>query len=165
MGCLCLFVGSYYTDPFVENDVSVGGSVAPRGQPSPPYAIQVYQGNPSVNIYCNKPPADRPDLNQVWMFRTVFFDTKEEAELNAEAGNLFFIAAVDVFDPAFDGEVNTYYHDTNAVEGTDQIELDNFGIPTFRYVIYSQTLIGGVGVIFLSRLMVHGIQHWHHYYC
>jgi hypothetical protein len=114
--------------PLVENDIAIGGSVAPRGMPSPKATIQVDAAGQKIHLLVAVPPVDRPDLNQIWIFRTAFFDTQTDADLNAEAGNLFFLTALDV--PTID------YDDINPLEGTDEIELDNFGVPTFRYVTY-----------------------------
>lgn len=127
--------------PLVENDVTIGGSVAPRGPKSPRATIQIDATGKSVLITADAPPADRPDLDQVWIFRTVFFDTAVEAEDNSDAGNLFFVAAVD----AVAGGPDISYEDTNPLEGTDQIEEDNFGVPTFRFCIYSDPYWWGWG--------------------
>lgn len=132
--------------PLVENDVSIGGSVAPRGMSSPSAFIQIAGGGNSVHIVMDKPPANRPDLDQIWIFRTVFFATSDEATLNATAGNLFFVAAVDTTV----GPGTEMYDDANPLEGTDQVEADNFGIPTFRYVIYSDPYWWGWGNFPLS---------------
>lgn len=127
--------------PLVENDITIGGSVAPRSPKSPRATIQIDATGMHVHIVADSPPADRPDLDQVWIFRTVFFATAIEAEDNSDAGNLFFVAAVDA--PAGGSPVT--YDDGNSLEGTDQIEEDNFGVPTFRFVIYSDPYWWGWG--------------------
>lgn len=132
--------------PLVENDISIGGSLAPRGQPSPNESIQIAGGGNGVHLVMDSPPANRPDLDQIWIFRTAFFADQDEAELNAEAGNLFFVAAID----CVAGGPDETYDDHNPLEGTDQIELDNFGIPVFRYVIYSDPFWWGWGNFPLS---------------
>jgi hypothetical protein len=132
--------------PLVENDVSIGGSLAPRGMPSPSAPIQISGGGNGVHIAMVAADASRPDLDQVWIFRTAFFDTSTEATTNAEAGDLFFVAAVD----AAAGSGAVTYDDANPLEGTDQIEVDNFGVPNFRYVIYSDPYWWGWGNFPLS---------------
>lgn len=132
--------------PLVENDVSIGGSLAPRGMPSPSDTIQISGGGNGVHIAMVAADASRPDLDQVWIFRTAFFDTAAEATENAEAGNLFFVAAVD----AAAGSGAVTYDDENPLEGTDQIEVDNFGVPNFRYVIYADPYWWGWGNFPLS---------------
>lgn len=118
--------------PLVENDASIGGSVAPRGMPSPRATIKINGVGKSVEIEGAAPPADRPDLDQAWIFRTAFFDIAQEAEDNADAGNLFFVKAVDTVA----GGLDWFYEDDNPLEGSDVIEMDNFGVPTFRFVVY-----------------------------
>lgn len=132
--------------PLVENDISIGGSLAPRGMPSPNETIQIGGGGNGVHLVMDSPPANRPDLDNIWIFRTIFFATEVEATENAEAGNLFFVAAIDC---VAGGPAETY-DDHNPLEGTDQIELDNFGVPTFRYVIYSDPYWWGWGNFPLS---------------
>lgn len=132
--------------PLVENDVSVGGSLAPRGQPSPAAAIQITGGGNSVIVTMHQPPVGRSDIDQYWIFRTAFFDTSQEALDNAAAGNLYFLGSR----AATTGTGTQTYEDTNPLDGTDQIEVDNFGIPTFRYVIYSDPYWWGWGNFPLS---------------
>lgn len=127
--------------PLVENDISIGGSLAPRGPFSPSDTIQIDGTGMHVSIEMDVPPIDRPDLDQIWIFRTIFFATEEEAQLNADAGNLFFVAAIDTVA----GGPSQTYEDGNPLEGNDQIEADNFGIPTFRFVIYSDPYWWGWG--------------------
>lgn len=131
--------------PFVENDISIGGSLAPRGMASPASIIQISGTGQAVNIETYT-PVGRTDLDQIWIFRTTFFDTSDEAQLNADAGNLYFVTAVDI-----DAGPGSYvYTDENPLEGTDLIEADNFGVPTFRYVIYSDPYWWGWGNFPLS---------------
>lgn len=132
--------------PFVENDISIGGSVAARGPYSAKSSIQIDATGMHVHLVMTAPPADRPDLDQIWIFRTVFFDTQAEAELNADAGNLFFVSAIDIVAGGPDGT----YDDGNPLEGNDQIEADNFGVPTFRYCIYADPYWWGWGNFPLS---------------
>jgi hypothetical protein len=132
--------------PLVENDVSIGGSLAPRGMPSPAATFQIVGGGEGVHIEMVAADVSRPDLDQVWIFRTAFFDTASEALENAEAGDLYFVAAVD----AAAGSGAVTYDDNNPLEGTDQIEVDNFGVPTCRYIIYSDPYWWGWGNFPLS---------------
>lgn len=127
--------------PLVENDITIGGSVAPRSPKSPRATIQIDATGKHVQVIANAPPAGRTDLDQVWIFRTVFFPTAVEAEDNSDAGNLFFVHASD----AIAGGGNITYVDGNPLEGTDQIEEDNFGVPTFRFCIYSDPYWWGWG--------------------
>lgn len=131
--------------PLVENDISIGGSLAPRGMPSPVATLQITDDH-GVSVTMVAPPVDRPDLDQVWLFRTAFFDTEEEAQTSGEAGSLYFLIGLDVEA----GGADVVHHDENPGIGTDQIEVDNFGIPTFRYVVYSDPFWWGWGNMPLS---------------
>lgn len=132
--------------PLVENDISIGGSLAPRGPFSPSASIQVDAGGQRIRVTYDPPPLNRPDLDQVWVFRTVFFSTQVEADENAAAGNLFFSGAQDT---VAGGSPETF-DDINPLEGTDQVEADNFGVPNFRYVIYADPYWWGWGNFPLS---------------
>jgi hypothetical protein len=132
--------------PLVENDISFGGSLAPRGMPSPAASFQISGGGNGVHIAMVAADGSRPDLDQVWIFRTAFFDTAAEALDNAAAGNMYFVTAVD----AAAGSGAVTYDDENPLEGTDQIEMDNFGVPNFRYVIYCDPYWWGWGNFPLS---------------
>lgn len=132
--------------PLVENDESFGGSLAPRGMPSPAASFQIAGAGEGVHIAMVAADVSRPDLDQVWIFRTAFYATSAEALDDAEAGLLYFVAAVD----AAAGSGAVTYDDANPLEGTDQIEMDNFGVPNCRYVVYCDPYWWGWGNFPLS---------------
>lgn len=127
--------------PFVENDISVNGSIAPRGNPSPATSIQTDASGTAINI--SAPQSARTDIDQIWFFRTEFFTVQSDADVNAQAGNMFFIGAV-ANDPTKAG-LNVSFGDHNATTSGDQVEVDNFGVPTFQYVIYEDPFWWGWG--------------------
>lgn len=127
--------------PFVENDVAIGGSVAPRGQPNRQASHQISSDGRSLDLEFLQ--TSRDDIDQIWIFRTAFFDSALEASENAIAGNAFFIAAIPNV-PAEAGVTPATYTDAIAA-GTDQIEIDNGFLPNFRYVIYHDPYWWGWG--------------------
>ena len=127
--------------PNVENDIAIGGSLAPRGNPNRQAPHQIDGSGHGVTVHI--PQEARADIDQIWVFRTGFFDTENEAALQAIAGEAFFLGAVDN-DP--DDAPNTVdFLDENEDGGTDIVEVDNFGVPVFRYVIYDDPYWWGWG--------------------
>lgn len=124
--------------PFVENDVSIGGSLAPRGNPSPATA-QVIDGS-GHGKHIVAPGIVRTDVDQIWFFRTAFFNTQIEAQTSADAGNLFFIGAT-----THTGVGSVAFDDNNSTEGGDLVEVDNFAVPTFQFVVYRDPYWWGWG--------------------
>lgn len=127
--------------PFVENDISINGSLAPRGNPSPPASIQTDSSGTAINLAI--PQNSRTDIDQIWIFRTNFFTTQADADLNAQAGNSFFVGSL-TNDPTQAG-LNTWFGDHNPGSTGDQVEVDNFGVPVFQYVIYEDPYWWGWG--------------------
>ena len=127
--------------PLVENDITIDGSIAPRGNPNVQAAHQITADGQSVEL--SFPQSEQDDIDQIWIFRTEFFDTANEASVNAIAGNAFFIGAVDN-DPTAGG-TNTTFVDENSATGVDQVETDNGYAPCFRYVTYADPYWYGWG--------------------
>lgn len=127
--------------PNVENDVSIGGSVAPRSNPSLQAAHQVDGTGHGITV--SVPQINRSDIDQIWIFRTGFFATANEASIQAIAGNAFFLGAITNVPASAPALVS--WLDENSAGGTDIMEVDNFSVPTFRYVIYEDPFWWGWG--------------------
>jgi hypothetical protein len=127
--------------PFVENAVAIGGSVAPRGNPNLQTAHQITADEQGVTLEI--PQVSRDDIDEIWIFRTEFFDTEDEAMLNVIAGNAFYIGKIEN-DPS-DAPNTVFYNDTDPLTGLDQVESDNGYLPNFRYVIYRDPYWWGWG--------------------
>lgn len=126
--------------PFVENDNAMGGSVAPRGNPSDTETYNITgSGNRQVRVTMTK--STRADLNEIWLFRTTFFDDETSAQTAADAGQAFYIGKV-TFTP---GAGTVTYDDNSLTDGTDAIELDNFPAPTFQFVWHVDPFFYGIG--------------------
>jgi hypothetical protein len=106
--------------------------------PSPSATFQIVGGVKVFTLQWLQPMFLDPTSIKSGYFRTAFFNTAGEATENADAGDLYFVAAVD----AAAGSGAVTYDDNNPLEGTDQIEVDNFGIPTFRYYLFRPLLVG-----------------------
>ena len=59
--------------PLVENDITIDGSIAPRGNPNVQAAHQITADGQSVEL--SFPQSEQDDIDQIWIFRTEFFDT------------------------------------------------------------------------------------------
>ena len=127
--------------PFVENDISINGSLAPRSNPSPATSISTDASGTAINVAV--PQTARTDIDQIWIFRTEFYALQSDADLNATAGNMFFLGAV-TNDPTKAG-INVWYGDHSAISTGDQVEVDNFSVPTFQFVIYEDPYWWGWG--------------------
>jgi hypothetical protein len=126
--------------PFVENDISINGSLAPRSNPSPNAVIQTDGSGTGINL--SIPQTTRPDIDEIWIFRTEFFTAQVDAQNNADAGIMFYIGSVPN-NPA--GSGNVWYGDHNPISTGDQAEVDNFGVPTFQFVVYQDPYWWGWG--------------------
>jgi hypothetical protein len=128
--------------PFVENDISVGGSIAPRGNPSP---VATLQSNGSgCSIHLVMVASARADVDQIWIFRTPAYSSSSEALINGNAGNMYYIGEVNnTGTPTFDN--------LSALDGTDQVEEDNFAVPPqFQFVVFADPYWWGWGNFPLS---------------
>lgn len=126
--------------PNVENANSMGGSLAPRSNPSPITVKHVTgTGDRRADVEVTNPA--RADISEIWIFRTTFFDTEVLAQTAGDAGEMFYIGKVSVI--SFVGV--TQYLDNTLADGTDQIELDNFSGPTFALVWYHDPYWFGIG--------------------
>jgi hypothetical protein len=125
--------------PFVENDNSMGGSVAPRGNPSPVATLQSNGSGCSAHLVM--PTFNRSDIDQIWIFRTSAFSTSAEALTNGQAGNMYYMGSVTGSYPG-----NLTYDDLNILDGTDQVEVDNFSVPPqFQFVVFADPYWWGWG--------------------
>lgn len=126
--------------PNVENINSIGGSLAPRSNPSPITTKRAANpGNRQFELELTKPT--RADLNEIWIFRTTALGSEDLAQTAAEAGQMFYLGKVEVTPGA--GTVT--YTDNTLADGTDEIELDNFAGPTVAFVVYSDPYWYGFG--------------------
>lgn len=127
--------------PFVENDVAIGGSVAPRGNPNRQAAGQVSATGQSMTVRLKQ--NNRIDIDEIWIFRTTWYDSANEASVNAIAGNAFYIGSMPNDPDA--GEAYIFYDDQSETDGTDKVETDNQQNSNFRFVIYSDPYWWGWG--------------------
>jgi len=126
--------------PNVYNANSMGGSLAPRSNPSPITVKHITgTGDRRADVEFTNPT--RTDITEVWIFRTTFFDDEETATTAGDAGEMFYIGKSTVV--TYTGTAT--YLDNTLADGTDQIELDNFAAPTFQFVHYEDPYWWGIG--------------------
>lgn len=133
--------------PLVENAVTGGGSPAPRSNPSPVSAIQntVAANAASAGVrVLSLPASTRGDISHIWIYRTGFFTSTDEASTNAQAGNLTWIG--EIANPT-SGASSVNFTDSNTVVfgANDQIENDNFVSFIFKNAIYVDPYFWGFG--------------------
>lgn len=125
--------------PFVENAQTGGGSPAPRSNPSPESAANSVTNTNEKRLAI--PTSQRADISHIWIYRTVYFDTAQEALDLAEAGNAFWIGEV-ANNP---NALTVNFDDDGAATGLEQIETDNFPCPIFDKCVYADPFFWGIG--------------------
>lgn len=129
--------------PYVEA-LAMGGKIYPRGNPSPASdPIQIPVGGAISVQYHNPNSLVRPDLDRVFIFRTLDANTANQAKRFAAAGDFYFVDSV----PAPAGNVGTTdsYVDLFATPTDDLVEYDNFGAPQFNFCIFIDPYWWGFG--------------------
>lgn len=115
---------------FVDNVITGGGDDSPRSNPSP---ITQAENTAAFNVNITVRGTTRADISKIWIYRTDVEDTSTPQHILAEAGNLFFIAAID--NP---GTATDIIFIDNRLEIQEPIELDNFVAPTARFCVYNE---------------------------
>jgi hypothetical protein len=129
--------------PYVEA-MAMGGNIYPRGNPSPPSdPIQIPAGGAVQVEYHNPSSLLRPDLDRVWIFRTLDADTAKQARRNARAGDFYFVDSIPV-PPNDVGTVSTFT-DTFETPTDDLVEYDNFSAPQFNFALFVDPYWWGFG--------------------
>lgn len=115
-----------------------GGSSAPKTNPSP--SVTTNGSNTSGRVVTVGTSSD-PIFSHIWIYRSGYFDTAEEAETNSDAGVLFWIGEVenDISNPT-----TTFTDDASEI-GSEQIENDNFPCPQFSLCVYAEPYFYGIG--------------------
>lgn len=125
--------------PKVENAVTGGGSPAPRTNPSPGSAIASGSGNKKTITIGT---SIDPKFSHIWIYRTPFVDTSNEALTDSEAGLAFWIGEVA---NSISATTVTFTDDGSYVAQTEQIENDNFDAPQFSLCVFAEPYFYGIG--------------------
>lgn len=140
--------------PLVENAITGGGSSAPRSNPSPLFAQNSNSDRKVRDLHFT--PSPQTGISHIWVYRSGFFTTAQEALDNANAGVMFWVGEVaNNANAAF-----IDFADNNSNVGEEEIENDNFSAPQFRLCVYSDPYFYGIGNDILSipiSLDVNGI--------
>lgn len=124
---------------FLDGGKAIGGSIAPRGNPSPSLIVNMNVNLNYVNL--TLPTNSRKDITEMWIFRTTNYATSADAQLAADAGLCFYVGkATNV-----PGGAAVAFQDTQPNLSLTQIEFDNFPAPTFKYVRYIPPYFWGIG--------------------
>lgn len=125
--------------PLVDGGKSIGGSIAPRGNPSPSVIVNMNVDLNYVNLTI--PTEVRKDIDELWVFRTTNYPDSASAQLAADAGLCFYVGkAVNT-----SGGAAVAFQDKLPNVSIEQIEFDNFSAPTFKYVRYIPPYFWGIG--------------------
>lgn len=136
-GYLYVYASSRF--PFVESDLAINGKLFPRSNPSPA-SVQVFTANQKITAATVTKTTD-PAITTIWVFRTASFASSTEAATAAAAGQAFFLTEL-----VNDGIAGTTaWTDNNPVDGTDQVQSDNYLSPQFQFTVYSDPYWWGFG--------------------
>lgn len=125
---------------FVENSLAINGQLWPRSNGSPVTVIQMTGGGDrQVTGTVTKTVA--AGINKIWLFRSTFFATSQEAQTAGEAGQVYFNQEL-----ANNGIAGTQaFTDNTLVDGIDQLPSDNFVAPEFQFVVFYDPYWWGFG--------------------
>lgn len=135
-----LYVYASSRFPFVENALAINGQVWPRSNSSPATPVQMSGGgNRQVTGLVTKTVA--AGIDTIWLFRTAFFATMQEAQTAGDAGAAYYQQTL-----ANSGGAGTVaFTDNNPVDGTDQVETDNFVASQFQFNVFYDPYWWGFG--------------------
>lgn len=126
--------------PQVDAGTSAGGSIAPRSNPSPSGNINIMGG--AHHVLVTVATSQRSDISHIWIYRTGYFSTQQEAIDSANAGTAFFIAEI-ANNP---NSSSLIYDDSTTVgEGGEECDIDNFTAPQFQFCAYFDPYFWGFG--------------------
>lgn len=119
--------------PFVDNAVTGGdGELWPRSSPSPLSAVfHVTPAAKKVGVTVQY--TTRSDVDWIWIYRTSVQTTSDAAQEQADAGRFFFVKAI-ANDTSSTGTVVA--EDNAEVDTGEQMELDNYVCPLFRFTVF-----------------------------
>lgn len=127
--------------PLVDAGIGIGGSIAPRGNPSATLVVESPAVGPNrvtINVQYNV----RLDVTELWIFRSIRYATAADAQVAGDAGLVFYMGKVtNVNGTGF----TTYQDNSKDIATSAQVELDNFFAPTFKYVRYIPPYFWGIG--------------------
>lgn len=125
--------------PKVEAITTGGGSPAPRSNPSPSVGTNA---SPTADREVIIPTTTDVKISHIWIYRTLFFDTVDEATTNSDAGNLYWIGSVA---NTIATSTVTFTDDGSDLTGSEQIENDNFEAPQFSLCVFCSPYFYGIG--------------------
>lgn len=133
--------------PLVQSYLGAAGDLSPRSNPSPispiPAVFTFVSTTTTVPVYkINVPISPRFDITEIWIYRTLYFETTvntfgaQEALTAAQAGEMYFVGSVANVQT---GTTVSYLDSTlqAALIGNGQIEFDNLLAPTALFCTFA----------------------------
>lgn len=125
--------------PLVDAGTSGGGSIAPRSNPSPSATINITGGAHHVTV--TLPTSTRLDISHIWIYRTLYFTTLQEATDAINAGTAFWIGEI-----ANNSTVTTInFDDGLTIAAGEEVDTDCFTAPQFQFCAYFDPYFWGFG--------------------
>ncbi len=126
--------------PFVANDTTADGEEWPRSSPSDPSnTFQVTGGTRQVSLLVTY--STRSDIDYILVYRTIAQTSAADAEAQDAAGQLFFVGRLT--NNTAGG--STTYTDNAESDTGEQMDLDNYECPLFRYTVFDGFYWWGFG--------------------
>lgn len=111
-----------------------------QSNPSPTSTVYEITGSGDRQVTIGFHGTDDPLVNFVYVYRTDLLATADLATIAAQAGNLNFLGKVANANTGL-----TLNDNTVTVIGNDVIELSNFTVPQFRFVVWDGSYFWGFG--------------------
>lgn len=124
--------------PLVDAGTSAGGSIAPRSNPSPSATINITGGAHHVTVTLST--TTRLDISHIWIYRTGYFTTLQEAIDAINAGTAFWIGEI-----ANSTATTVNFDDGITTAAGEEVDTDNFPAPQFQFCTYFDPYFWGFG--------------------
>ena len=133
--------------PYVEGN-SIGGNLYPASNPSVATAPIQIPASGACDVTMTflsgvGVPSNNP-VDNLWLFRTQYFDNEADCATAAAAGDMYFVDFVKV-PPGTEAGTTFTYTDVYAAPTDDLAEYDNYPCPQFQFCIYVDPYWWGFG--------------------
>lgn len=138
--CAYLYVYASSQFPFVENANAINGKLWPRSNPSPAVTVTL-NATLASQVNGTVMGTTQPGIDTIWLFRSTFFATLQEAQAAGAGGQVFFNQQL--VNPGTATAVA--FNDNTLADGTDEVEEDNYVSAQFQFCIYYDPYWWGFG--------------------
>jgi len=126
--------------PFVESDSAINGRLWPRSNFSPCTVANFAVVDDTITAATVTKP-NVTGIDTIWIFRTARYATSAEALTAGEAGAAFFHQEI----TGLSGAGTSAWTDNNPVDGTDQVQADNFVASQMQFAVFYDPYWWGFG--------------------